>query len=66
MVASMPDITDTTGNPQECEARAVGQLAVDQSQPHTMIQIRLADGSRLSGHFNLSHTVGDIRNYVAT
>lgn len=62
----MPDLTETTGNPQECEARAVSQLNVDQSQPNTMIQIRLSDGSRLSARLNLSHTVQDIRDYVTT
>ena len=29
-----------------------------------MIQIRLADGSRLSGRFNHSHTISDIRRYI--
>lgn len=56
----------STGNPAESEARAVSQLSVDQNQPTTMIQIRLADGSRLSAQFNVSHTVDDIRTYVST
>lgn len=40
------------------------QLNVDAEQPTTMIQVRLADGSRVSGRFNHSHTVNDIRNYI--
>ncbi|KAF9236773.1 hypothetical protein BU15DRAFT_88983 [Melanogaster broomeanus] len=33
---------------------------VDQTQPTTTVQIRLADGTRM----NLTHTVGDIRNFI--
>lgn len=40
------------------------QLNVNASQPTTMIQVRLADGSRLSARFNHSHTVSDIRSYI--
>ncbi|XP_019439843.1 PREDICTED: plant UBX domain-containing protein 4-like [Lupinus angustifolius] len=39
-------------------------LVVDQSLPSTSIQIRLADGTRLISHFNLNHTVSDIRGFV--
>ncbi|KAK4883763.1 hypothetical protein RN001_000034 [Aquatica leii] len=39
-------------------------LAVDNSQPTTNIQIRLADGSRLIGQFNHTHTVSHIRTYI--
>lgn len=44
--------------------RANEKLNVDASQPTTSIQIRLADGSRLSGRFNLTHTINDLRTYV--
>ena len=33
----------------------------DASQPTTNIQVRMSDGSKLKGTFNLSQTVGDIR-----
>lgn len=33
----------------------------DPSQPTTHIQVRMSDGSKLKGTFNLSQTVGDIR-----
>ncbi|KAL8614293.1 hypothetical protein ACOMHN_007631 [Nucella lapillus] len=37
---------------------------VDAAKPVTTIQIRLADGQRMVVKFNLSHTVGDIRNHI--
>ncbi|KAF9210249.1 hypothetical protein CPC16_005926 [Podila verticillata] len=39
-------------------------LQVDESQPVTSIQIRLADGSRMVARFNHTHTVNDIRGYI--
>ena len=41
-------------------------LTVDESQPTFQIQIRLNGGSRLVQKFNESHTVGDLRNLVAS
>ena len=55
-----------SGNPAENEAKATSALNVQQDQPSTMISIRLADGGRLSARFNLSHTVQDIRQFIAT
>ncbi|EMD36009.1 hypothetical protein CERSUDRAFT_52811 [Gelatoporia subvermispora B] len=40
------------------------RFEVDQSQPTTSVQVRLADGTRLVCRMNLTHTVGDIRNFV--
>ncbi|KAI9260925.1 hypothetical protein EDC94DRAFT_610285 [Helicostylum pulchrum] len=37
---------------------------VDESQPTTNIQIRLADGSRLIAKLNHTHTIGDIRQFI--
>ncbi|KAK9722023.1 protein phosphatase regulator [Basidiobolus ranarum] len=45
-------------------AQIAEEIKVDESQPVTSIQIRLADGSRLVGKFNHSHTVGDIRRFI--
>lgn len=45
--------------------RATEKLKLDEAQPTTSIQIRLADGSRLSGRFNMSHTINDIRTYIS-
>ncbi|KAF8431708.1 SEP-domain-containing protein [Boletus edulis BED1] len=37
---------------------------VDQTQPMTTVQIRLADGTRMPCRMNLTHTVGDIRYFI--
>ncbi|KAJ3126569.1 hypothetical protein HK098_007398 [Nowakowskiella sp. JEL0407] len=37
---------------------------VDFDKPHTQIQIRLSDGTRMVTKINLDHTVGDLRNFV--
>lgn len=39
-------------------------VVVDQTQPSTPIQLRLADGTRLVAHFNYHHTIGDIRAII--
>lgn len=46
-------------------SRANEELQTDDSQPTTMIQIRLADGSRVATRFNQTHTVDDIRRFIA-
>lgn len=40
------------------------RFEVDQTQPTTSVQIRLADGTRLVARMNLRHTVGDIRGFI--
>jgi UBX domain-containing protein 1 len=50
----------------ENEAKAATELNVNESEATTMLSIRLADGSRLSTRFNLTHTVQDIRQYIVT
>ncbi|KAL0025359.1 hypothetical protein WJX79_011059 [Trebouxia sp. C0005] len=37
---------------------------VNESEPATSIQLRLADGSRMVARFNLTHTVADIRQFI--
>lgn len=37
---------------------------VDSSQPVTSLQIRTANGSRLTAKFNHTHTVADVRSYI--
>lgn len=51
---------------EENEKSAAEELALDNSQPTTALQIRLADGSRLSARFNQSNTVDQVRRYIAT
>lgn len=48
------------------EKKASAELKLDDSQPTTMIQIRLADGSRLAVRLNHTHTVDNIRQYIGT
>jgi UBX domain-containing protein 1 len=45
-------------------AQTQPSFEVDQSLPTTSIQVRLADGTRLVCRMNLTHTVGDIRNFI--
>ncbi|KAK4029343.1 hypothetical protein OUZ56_022342 [Daphnia magna] len=49
-----------------CEQKAKTELNLVESEPVTNVQIRLADGSRLIGRFNNSHTVGQVRQYITT
>jgi len=53
-------------DPAQAEASAKSQAKVDESQPTTNIQVRLANGSRLIVKLNHSHTVADLRAYVCT
>ncbi|KAK7057951.1 SEP-domain-containing protein [Favolaschia claudopus] len=40
------------------------RFEVDQTQPTTSVQIRLADGTRMVCRMNLTHTVLDLRNFI--
>lgn len=64
--ADVPAPSVASGNPVENEAKASSDLNVQQNLPTTMVSVRLADGGRLSGRFNLSHTVQDIRQFITT
>ncbi|XP_031092082.1 plant UBX domain-containing protein 4-like [Ipomoea triloba] len=44
-------------------APAMG-LIVDETQPSTSIQLRLADGTRMVSRFNIHHTIRDIRGFI--
>lgn len=62
---------DSKGKPSEeenkkNEVEAQSILQLNESEPTTNIQIRLADGSRLVLKMNHTHTVGDIRRYIVT
>ncbi|XP_054817932.1 plant UBX domain-containing protein 4-like [Prosopis cineraria] len=39
-------------------------LVVDESQPVTSIQLRLADGTRMVSRFNHHHTIRDVRAFI--
>jgi UBX domain-containing protein 1 len=51
--------------PQPASEIAPSEWSIDESAPSTSIQLRLRDGSRKVARFNLSHTVSDIRAYIA-
>ncbi|KFH05400.1 UBX domain-containing protein [Toxoplasma gondii MAS] len=42
-----------------------GAVAVDESQPTTMLQFRLHDGQRRTQRFNETHTIADLREFVS-
>uniref|UniRef100_A0A182SBJ8 NSFL1 cofactor p47 n=1 Tax=Anopheles maculatus TaxID=74869 RepID=A0A182SBJ8_9DIPT len=62
--SSTTSSSSASGNNEDNEKRASEELALDSSQPTTMLQIRLADGSRLSARFNQTHTVDHVRRYI--
>lgn len=59
----MPGGFDEQAGPSEPQ-RVTTRFEVDQTQPTTSIQLRLADGTRMVCRMNLTHTVGDIRNFI--
>lgn len=46
-------------------ARGRPPFELDPSQPVTTLQLRLSDGTRLVQKFNHTHTVGDVRRFLA-
>ncbi|XP_028031226.1 NSFL1 cofactor p47 [Bombyx mandarina] len=44
---------------------AQSAVTLDETQPVTTLQFRLADGTRITGRFNHSHTVGALREFVS-
>lgn len=64
IVLTSPSVS--AANNEENEKKASSGLPVDESQPTTNLQIRLADGSRLSARFNQSHTIDNVRQYITS
>lgn len=62
-VATPGDAAEQSIKPSESAPVEV-KMDIDESKPVTSVQIRLEDSSRLVGRFNLTHTVGDIRDYI--
>ncbi|PAV15026.1 SEP-domain-containing [Pyrrhoderma noxium] len=55
----------TSSSTAEADIQSVQtKFEVDQTQPTTSIQIRLADGTRMICRMNLTHTVQDILNFI--
>ncbi|CAH0714901.1 unnamed protein product, partial [Brenthis ino] len=54
------------GADRDANARAAQRaVRLDDAAPATTVQFRLADGSRLTGRFNHTHTVADLMQYVS-
>ncbi|KAI6127014.1 ubiquitin-related domain-containing protein [Pisolithus sp. B1] len=63
MPGSFPSASSSsaaTRSPPPARERIDTLFSVDQTQPTTTVQVRLADGTRM----NHTHTVGDIRNFI--
>jgi UBX domain-containing protein 1 len=54
----------STPVPAQSSSSGSGRFEVDMGAPTTSVQIRLADGTRLVSRINLTHTVGDIRQFI--
>lgn len=59
-----PSSSTTAAPTSQAEPAAPSNFEVDTSKPTTQLQIRLADGQRMVGRFNLTHTVQDVRGYI--
>nr|XP_020633922.1 NSFL1 cofactor p47-like [Pogona vitticeps] len=57
--------TSSPSQQAENEAKASSLVTIDESEPTTNIQIRLADGGRLVQKFNHSHRIRDVRLFIA-
>lgn len=68
----VPNVINEDIPPASAESNETNQkkanesIIIDETQPIAMIQVRLVDGSRISGRFNHTHTVNDIRQFVTT
>ncbi|KAG5053171.1 hypothetical protein AAZX31_02G253400 [Glycine max] len=56
-------IQTTGASPNTAPMPTMG-LVVDESQPVTSIQLRLADGTRMVSRFNHHHTIRDVRAFI--
>ncbi|XP_055490001.1 NSFL1 cofactor p47-like isoform X2 [Leucoraja erinacea] len=59
-----PTIVSTPSSPEEEFKYFINIENVNESEPTTNVQIRLADGSRLVQKFNQTHRISDIRQFI--
>ncbi|PIO26384.1 hypothetical protein AB205_0049250, partial [Aquarana catesbeiana] len=66
--STAPNILSMASSSQQAEneARASSSITLNESEPITNIQIRLADGGRLVQKFNHNHRIRDIRLFIAS
>ncbi|KAF8157379.1 ubiquitin-related domain-containing protein [Mycena galopus ATCC 62051] len=65
--APVPAASSTSSSTAAASAATASgpvSFEVDQTQPTTSVQIRLADGTRIVCRMNLTHTVRDLRNFI--
>ncbi|XP_006881457.1 PREDICTED: NSFL1 cofactor p47 isoform X3 [Elephantulus edwardii] len=64
--STAPQVLNTSSPAQQAEneAKASSSIAINESEPTTNIQIRLADGGRLVQKFNHSHRISDVRLFI--
>uniref|UniRef100_A0A8C6ACD6 NSFL1 cofactor p47 n=1 Tax=Marmota marmota marmota TaxID=9994 RepID=A0A8C6ACD6_MARMA len=64
--STAPQLLNTSSPAQQAEneAKASSSILINESEPTTNIQIRLADGGRLVQKFNHSHRISDIRLFI--
>ncbi|KAM6457965.1 NSFL1 cofactor p47 isoform 1-T1 [Liasis olivaceus] len=64
--STAPQVLGTSSPSQQAEneAKARSLVTIDETEPTTNIQIRLADGGRLVQKFNHSHRIRDIRLFI--
>jgi len=65
-VATAVPTASAAVDPAQAEAAAKQKVGLDEAQPTSNIQVRMADGSRLIARLNHTHTVGDLRAYITT
>jgi UBX domain-containing protein 1 len=63
IIASAPKVGKPVASASSAETTTQA-IQVDETQPTTQIQIRLADGQRSVGRFNQTHTVADVRRFI--
>uniref|UniRef100_A0A8C5L2U9 NSFL1 cofactor p47 n=1 Tax=Jaculus jaculus TaxID=51337 RepID=A0A8C5L2U9_JACJA len=64
--STAPQVLNTSSPSQQAEneAKASSSILINEAEPTTNIQIRLADGGRLVQKFNHSHRISDIRLFI--
>lgn len=64
--STAPQVSSIASSSQQAEneAKASSSVDVDECEPVTNIQIRLADGGRLVQRFNHTHQIRDIRLFI--
>lgn len=64
--STAPQVLNTSSPAQQAEneAKASSSILINEAEPTTNIQIRLADGGRLVQKFNHSHRISDIRLFI--